>query len=83
MTRLVSYLRAVLCRKHTTWSHLIAGALVALLLASDLWLLGLVLFCGFAWYEYWECLRTNDSGHIDYWEMLLGMFITAAVLLVV
>lgn len=77
MTKLARYLRSLLCRKPTTVVHLGCGALVAVLLSGERWLLGLTLFAGFAVFEYWEC---RDTGHADFWEMLAGMFIAAACL---
>ena len=81
MTRLARYLRSLLWRKPTTPVHIVCGVVVALFLISDRWLLGLVLFSGFAWFEYWECQRTGDSGHLDYWELLAGMFVAAVGIL--
>ena len=79
-TSLLRYLKTLLLRKHTTPVHIAAGVLLALLIAGELRPLGLALFIGFAWFEYWECQRTGDSGHLDYWEVLLGMFLAAAVM---
>ena len=81
MSKLLRWVRALVFRKPTTPVHIAGGIVVALALASNLWLLGLCLFIGFAWFEYWECRLTGDTGHVDYWELLLGMFIAAAVLL--
>lgn len=77
---MAAYLRALCFRKHTSLVHIAAGVLLAILIAGELRLLGVVLFIGFAWFEYWECQRTGDSGHLDYWEVLLGMFLAAAAM---
>ena len=83
VTELAGWLRALLLRKPTTPVHVISGMLVAFLLCSERWLLGLVLFAGFALFEWWESRVIGDDGHKDYWEFLAGMFLAGAALLLI
>lgn len=80
-TELAAWLWALCFRKPTTPVHIACGVLVALLLCGERWLLGLVLFAGFAVFEYWEAHVIGDDGHKDYWEFLAGMFLAGAAAL--
>lgn len=78
---MAAWLRTLLLRKPTTPVHIACGVLAALLLCGERWLLGLMLFAGFALFEYWESRVIGDDGHKDYWEFLAGMFLAGSVLL--
>ena len=69
-------------RKPTTIVHVGLGAVAALSALSSA-CLAVLLFGGFALYEYWQEKRTNDSGCADFWEGLFGLGVMTALILIV
>ena len=69
-------------RKPTTLIHIIAGILAGLLL----WLkpaAGISLLVAFGAFEAWQEHKIRDSGALDFWEFVLGLFIGAGIGLVI
>ena len=69
-------------RKPTTIVHIGLGVVTALVALSSPGLAAL-LFGGFALYEYWSEKRGHPGGYADFWEGLLGLGLTAAVIALV
>lgn len=68
-------------RKWTTPFHIAAGLLIAALVPFFP-VAAVLLFAGLAFFEYWNWKDENDTGVADWWEILLGTFIGAAIILI-
>jgi len=66
-------------RKATTPIHIAIGVLAALV-ARETPALALMLFGGFAVYEYWSERHGHTGGYQDFWEALLGLGIAATMI---
>ena len=65
-------------RKRTTIAHILAGlVIVAAILYFPV--LGIILFLGLAFFEYWNWIDEHDTGVADWWECLLGTYIGACI----
>ncbi len=69
-------------RKPTSIVHVGLGVLAALVALRSVGLAAL-LFFGFALYEYWSERRGHAGGYDDFWEALLGLAVTCAVMVCV
>ncbi|MBN1856939.1 MAG: hypothetical protein JW846_08300 [Dehalococcoidia bacterium] len=66
-------------RKPTTVVHVGLGVVAALAALSSA-CLAVLLFGGFALYEYWQEKKVKDSGCTDFWEGLLGLGMTTTLI---
>ena len=69
-------------RKPTTIVHIGLGVVTALVALSSAGLAAL-LFGSFALYEYWSERRGHPGGYADFWEGLLGLGLTATLIVLV
>jgi len=67
-------------RKKTTLLHVFCG-LVAGLTCAIYPTLGVMIVLSFMLFEYWQERREHDTGCLDFWELMVGMFIAAGLLL--
>jgi len=66
-------------RKRTTPVHVAAGILTAMLYPYHPGL-SWMLVLSFGTFEYWQEKKSKDTGCIDFWEFVLGLFIGATIL---
>jgi len=69
-------------RKPTTIVHIGLGVVTALVALNSPGL-AVLLFGGFALYEYWSEKRGHAGGYADFWEGLLGLGLAASVIALV
>lgn len=67
-------------RKKTTPVHVLCG-LVCALTCAIYPTLGVMMVLSFMLFEYWQESTVKDTGCLDFWELMVGMFIGAGVLL--
>ena len=69
-------------RKPTTIVHIGLGGVTALLALRNPGL-AVLLFGSFALYEFWSERKGHPGGYADFWEGLLGLGVTATLVVLV
>ena len=75
---IIKWIKKHLFRKHTTPVHYIAGIFIGILGFYNIGL-AIILFTAFGWYEYRQGVEIPDTGLMDFWEGMAGVFIGAGI----